>query len=81
MSNSPEQSSDRRLASFVHLQSLLARIDESYDAMQGSQGGTMLVIATHNSLQRQLQSIKVSIEQVLASWPAPTGIFLLNPSF
>ncbi|CEJ82385.1 hypothetical protein VHEMI02452 [[Torrubiella] hemipterigena] len=74
MSNSTEHASDRWLVSIVQLQSFLARIDESYEAIKGSRGGTMLVIATRNSLQRQLQSITASIEQVLASWPTPTGI-------
>lgn len=81
MSNSTELSSDCWLASFVHLQSFLARVDESYGAMQGSKGGIMLVMATRNTFQQQLQDMKVSIEKALVSWPVSTGIFFLYVPF
>ncbi|PIG69459.1 hypothetical protein AARAC_005220 [Aspergillus arachidicola] len=60
---STERLSDRWIAPFIHLQSFLASMDEVYASMQAS-GGRALVQVTRGFLQRQLNSVRASVEKI-----------------
>ncbi|PWY76701.1 hypothetical protein BO83DRAFT_436201 [Aspergillus eucalypticola CBS 122712] len=67
-SSTTEYTSDRWIAPFIHLQSIMATMDEVYASMQAS-GGSALVQVTRGSLQRQFDNLRTSIERDLPSCP------------
>ncbi len=69
---STEHLSDRWIASYIHLQSFMATMDEVYASMEVS-GGRVLVQVTRGSLQRQFDSMRAFVEKDLSSCPPSTG--------
>ncbi|KAJ5993843.1 transcriptional regulator family: Fungal Specific TF [Penicillium sp. IBT 35674x] len=69
---STEHLSDRLIATFIHMQSFLATVDDVYASIQAS-GGTVQIIVMQGSLQRQLNDVKAFVEQGLSNSPLLTA--------
>ncbi|KAL4876532.1 hypothetical protein BJY04DRAFT_199848 [Aspergillus karnatakaensis] len=67
-----EHISDAWIAPFVNIQSFLATVDEVYTSLQGS-GGIIRIQVITSSLERQLDTVRASIEKDLSICPSSTA--------
>lgn len=69
-----EHLSDAWIAPFIHLQLFLLNIEATYSSIQAS-NGIALIRVMRDSLQRQFDTVRASVENEISHCSSPTGLF------
>ena len=65
--------SDRWIAPFIHIQTFLGTIDDTYASMKARGGGDLIQV-TRGSLERHFDSVRALVERDLSRCPSSTGV-------